>query len=176
MYTNADSLKNKIHELEVRVRDKDPMIIGITEVKPKNCKYDMNESEYTLDDSGNYNIFSKNLNNKSSRGLVMYVKNNLKAMEIEIPICFNENLFLEIAINSKEKLLIGLVYRSDSGSDSNNDNLNELITHACTMKYSRLLIMGDFNMPLIDWENWHTPGCSTHTKEFKFVQCFQDFS
>jgi hypothetical protein len=35
MYTNADQLKNKLAELEIRIEEHQPWIIGITEVKPK---------------------------------------------------------------------------------------------------------------------------------------------
>ena len=56
MYTNADQLSNKITELELRVQEHLPHIIGITEVKPKNSRYSMNEAEFSLEDSGNYKI------------------------------------------------------------------------------------------------------------------------
>ena len=34
--------------------------------------------------------------------------------------------------------------------------------------------MGDFNMPNIDWEHWHSEGDSTDTMEYKFIECLQD--
>ena len=38
-YTNADQLHNKLDELKVRIRDTLPKVIGVIEVKPKNCRY-----------------------------------------------------------------------------------------------------------------------------------------
>ena len=35
-YTNADQLRNKMSELTLRVRNEKPMVVGVTEVKPKN--------------------------------------------------------------------------------------------------------------------------------------------
>ena len=57
MYTNADQLSNKITELELRVQEHLPHIIGITEVKPKNSRYSMNEAEFSLEDTGNYKMY-----------------------------------------------------------------------------------------------------------------------
>ena len=56
-YTNADQLMNKLTELEIRTQDTKPNIIGITEVKPKNCRYATRVSEYSLTDQRNYQIF-----------------------------------------------------------------------------------------------------------------------
>jgi hypothetical protein len=40
--------------------------------------------------------------------------------------------------------------------------------------YSHILIMGDFNYPDIDWENWNTKGDNTNSHEYKFVETIQD--
>ena len=39
IYTNADQLNNKFNELQLLVKTHDPDIIAITEVKPKNCRF-----------------------------------------------------------------------------------------------------------------------------------------
>lgn len=39
MYTNADSLRNKFNEFQIRVRNNKPKIIGVTEVKAKKNIY-----------------------------------------------------------------------------------------------------------------------------------------
>jgi hypothetical protein len=58
-----------------------------------------------------------------------------------------------------DKLLVGLVYRSPSNRTSeNSDNMCSLISEATNKGYSHILIMGDFNYPDIDWENWNTKG------------------
>ena len=44
MYTNVDSLFNKKEELLARVNALNPDIIGITEVLPKYCKFDLQQS------------------------------------------------------------------------------------------------------------------------------------
>ena len=52
--------------------------------------------------------------------------------------------------------------------------LQKLLSEACNNKYAHILIMGDFNRPNIDWENWHTEGDSTDMMEYKFIKCLQD--
>ena len=44
MYTNADSLSNKIHELELLARERKYDVIAITEVLPKNSEYGVENS------------------------------------------------------------------------------------------------------------------------------------
>ncbi len=49
LYTNADSLTNKLDELKGLVKDTQPDLIGITEVKPKNNRYNIGPAELKLD-------------------------------------------------------------------------------------------------------------------------------
>ena len=67
MYTNADSLLNKLQELQLLIDslDKKPMVIAITEVKSKSKNWQANLSEYNLQ---NYNIISNDLE-INSRGI-----------------------------------------------------------------------------------------------------------
>jgi phage-related protein len=56
MYTNADQLKNKLTELKLCTSNGElsPKIIAITEVKPKNNRYAIQPSEFTLN---NYTLY-----------------------------------------------------------------------------------------------------------------------
>jgi hypothetical protein len=51
---------------------------------------------------------------------------------------------------------------------------NLLISEATNKGYSHILIIGDFNYPDIDWENWNTKGDNTNSHEYKFVETIQD--
>ena len=53
-YTNADQYMNKRSEMEAYVEIFKPDIIGITEVKPKNGRFSVQESEVSLE---NYEMF-----------------------------------------------------------------------------------------------------------------------
>jgi hypothetical protein len=56
LYANADSLPNNLDELKSRLQDSDRSIdiIGITEVFPKNCRYNPGKAELQID---GYDLF-----------------------------------------------------------------------------------------------------------------------
>ena len=49
MYTNADSLMDKFIEFKERVKMNNCLVIGITEVKPKNQRFIINLAELALE-------------------------------------------------------------------------------------------------------------------------------
>ena len=81
---------------------------------------------------------------------------------------FQESIFVEINLNNEDKLLVGCIYRSESGTIENNNNLRVLIREAVSKTYSHILLMGDFNYPDINWNNWTTKSENTESQEFKF--------
>lgn len=48
-YTNADQFRNKFAEFQTRISTCQPMLIGVTEVKPKNSTYKLNPAEFNSD-------------------------------------------------------------------------------------------------------------------------------
>ena len=68
LYTNIDSMLNKISEINVLVQLHTPSFIALVEVKPKNCRYEINECELELQ---NYEAYH-NLND-DGRGVCFYV-------------------------------------------------------------------------------------------------------
>ena len=73
-------------------------------------------------------------------------------------------------VEGNDRLLIGCIYRSESGTTENNNKLKELIRKISTLGYLHVLIMEDFNYKDIKWENWSTPGCNESSDEFLFVE------
>jgi exonuclease III len=71
IYTNADCLTNKISELRLQIKNHNPQIVGITEVKPKNFRYQLSNSEIALE---GYELFGSNLQNKTGRGVYIHAK------------------------------------------------------------------------------------------------------
>jgi hypothetical protein len=120
-------------------------------------------------------MFEKHIDREEGRGLILYLDNKLEAPEIHMETNFRENLFVKIKLNQTDKLLVGLVYRSPSNRTSEySDKLCSLISEATNKGYSHILIIGDFNYPDIDWENWNTKGDSTNNHEYKCVETIQD--
>ena len=49
LYTNADCLTNKMSELRLYAKNNNPKIIGITEVKPKNFRNNIQNCELAIE-------------------------------------------------------------------------------------------------------------------------------
>ena len=173
MYTNADSLKNKLNEFTVRVSDYNPDIICVNEVKPKHMKDKLTESEFSLNDIG-YNMFPLNIDNNIGRGMLVYTKSTLKAERIDISTEFEEVVWIKVQLNGKDSLLMGCFYRSGSGSEANNNMMREEINKALSKKCTYTCCIGDFNYPDISWSTL-SPGTDNEaSEEFKFLECTQN--
>ena len=168
-YTNADTLRNKIDELKLRLKfaEKKPEIIMINEVKPKNARYSLDEAEISLE---NYNIITKNIDSNDGRGVAVYVRRGLSFAEVEMKTEFMENLWISVKLKDNDTLLAGCIYRSPNSSAENNGKLRELISEASSSQHSHLMIAGDFNYPEINWHDWSTPGDNPSSEEFLFVE------
>ena len=51
--------------------------------------------------------------------------------------------------------------------------LNQLISSAVSVKSNYTVIMGDFNYPGINWNDWSIEHNETHA-EFQFIECLRD--
>ena len=105
-YTNADSLLNKLDELEVVIELNNPDIIVITEVFPKNvnaCEIDRNE--YKI---GGYQCFTGNIE-EHSRGVAIYIKDHIPADYCKVLAneSFKEYVFCELRLEKKGKVATG---------------------------------------------------------------------
>ena len=169
MYTNADSLSNKMNELRSLVYLEKPHIIAITEVKPKNYK-DITLTDFNLE---GYEIHSVNVTKRQGRGIIIYAHNSLKVNDIELCVNYEESCWIELCLNKSDKMLLGCIYRSDSGTQENNLNLMKILQHAISLEYSHYLLVGDFNYNHISWENWTTTK-STSSNEYLFLECIRD--
>ena len=108
IYTNADSLINKRTELEARVAKLHPMIIAVTEVKPKNARLNIEEVELSLK---GYELFTKLDGN--SRGICLYIHSSMKpyTSNINEGIDFDESVWAELELNGNAKLIIGCIQK-----------------------------------------------------------------
>lgn len=70
IYTNADSLLNKLDEFKSRFLQEKPDIVAITEVIPKNMRYVISKAE--LDLKG-YERFPSSFPCKAKCGVVIYI-------------------------------------------------------------------------------------------------------
>jgi hypothetical protein len=151
IYTNADSLINKKAELETLVQNIRPAIILITEALPKNTT--INISELQIDE------YQLSLNNKPSRGVIIYTHVSLNAQSCDIlnDDDFTESVWSTWTTQQKERIIIGCIYRSPSSDGSNNKNLLNLLQKVDAANTDHILIVGDFNYPSINWNTGFSP-------------------
>ena len=147
MYTNIDSFMNKRVELKTVIEDQKPDIIAITEMKPKNARYELQESEIQLE---NYSCIS-NISG-SGRGVALYVAKALNYTEVEkLNSLYNDSVWCALTTGNKETVLIGCIYRSPNSEVDDNVKLNNLLIEVAKMSHDHQIITGDFNYPEIKW-------------------------
>ena len=170
IYTNADQLTNKLQELETRIKLDNPHIILITEVNSKNTK---NSPDLVTFQLPGYQLFHQNVSS-DGRGIIIYIQQSIKdVLEITPKTNFSENKIVSIKISNTTDLLVACIYRSESGSNENNENLLKLLKEIEGMKISHKLVVGDFNYKHINWETWETPK-NESSSEQRFINCIQD--
>ena len=170
LFTNPDMLDNKMSEFETYIAHRKPMVIGIVEVKPKHCRYQPSSASYNLP---GFRLFRRNIESSTGRGVILYIHNSLVASEVQIFEDYEESVWGEIALHGSDRLLIGVVYRSNSGSEENNDKLLSMFRSISSLSYSHVLLMGDFNLPGIDWSTFTTSHSTNHL-EHKFIESVRD--
>ena len=111
---------------------------------------DINDGFYALD---GYNMYRDDRGRRGG-GTILYISN-----KIEQRVCrpmntsdFESSTWCWIVEKGGKKILVGSVYRSTSSSPENNRLLLNKIEQANEIaEENRLLILGDFNVPKINW-------------------------
>ncbi|WAR02240.1 YWV1-like protein [Mya arenaria] len=112
----------------------------------------IHSSQYQL---RGFQCFTSNTK-ENSRGVFIYIRNDIPADYCQVlKNCdFLESVWCEIRLQNMDKILIGGVYKSPNCSVDNYKKLNDLISTAANLNYKKLMILGDFNFPEIDWSDW----------------------
>ena len=151
IYTNADQLRNKMDELRLLMKNHNPHIVCITEVKPKRAGFTLSPAEISVD---GYNLYVNDLSAPAStRGCAIYISNKIKATQVTINGQNEDSVWVEINLLNTDKLLVGCIYRSPNADAHENDIVNKLLVETSNMNFSHKLIMGDFNFKNIDWSS-----------------------
>ena len=169
LYSNVDCLSHdKRLELKELINDKNPDIVALTEIYPKNSMFKNDDAKFNID---LYDKFITEMD--SGRGIVIYVKSSLGASEINHDSEFNEQVWCEINLKNNDKLLIGCIYRSPNSTILNSNSLNKLIIDASTKRFSHILILGDYNYKEINWVNGSTSVSENHIAT-RFLETVRD--
>ncbi len=142
VYTNVDCLtKSKKTELEVIIAKNKPDVIAVTEIYPKHSNLINSKEFYNFQ---GYDAFLSDLS--SGRGVVIYVKDELSAVGINIEEQYKESLWCELKLKGNDQLVVGCVYRSPNSPRADIGNLIKTLNQVVMKGFSHVLIMGDFNL------------------------------
>ena len=103
-----------------------------------------------------FSVYRKDRTDSAGGGLILYVKDSIQSTEVTSfrHIDFEESVWCRLSTDS-ESLLVGLIYRSPTSLRANDDGLLEMLEEASNDKLSsKILLMGDFNYPAIDFVNY----------------------
>lgn len=146
-----------MEEFREMVNQEKPHIIGITESWAKEW---MKDGLFALDD---YILYRKDRENKRGGGTLLYISKKLGQSEcipLNNPIngmTFDSSIWCWVSPVKGKKFLVGNVYRSPKSTEENNRQLLKLLELSNDIAgENRLLLMGDFNIPKVDWVNMDT--------------------
>jgi len=108
------------------------------------------------------------LDNKGG-GVLVYVSTDLSAIEWAPCTQFPEQIWCQINVGAKEKLLVGVCYNSSNISlfPNNDELLRQMITEVSNR---HILLMGDFNYQGINWRSFQ----ATDEAAQKFLNFIED--
>jgi len=84
---------------------------------------------------------------------------NISPKLVNVNVNFSEFLLLEVTVvcTYNKSIFIGIIYRSPNSVTENDLKLFELINTTCLDNRNKLLLVGDFNWPNIEWPTWSSP-------------------
>ena len=173
MFSNVDIFsQDKIRELKERLNLSSikPGIIALQEVKAKNMRYERTLTEYNMD---GYEIIEKNvINSSEGRGMLMYIRKDLPFTEVCMNQSYCEYQCVEL-MSGRESIMIASIYRSPRHDMDEFEKLYGLILEMGAKTSKHKIVVGDFNLPAIDWDLYTTQG-GVNSMEFKFIETVRD--
>jgi len=118
-------------------------------------------------------MFSNMEANNVKRGVMLYVKKNLKPSILSTTGECEEAVWAEVKLNKSDRLILGVIYRSPNSTPGNDNDLRKVLLEISEFKASHILMMGDFNHPEINWENDTTLENQAHPSS-KFRETLRD--
>ena len=146
---NFQSIRNKTADLELLINKEKPDIIAGSETW-------LNPDIYNTELFNNdYEIFRKDRLD-SHGGVLLAIKSNLIAEEIKTePNSKIESVYCKISLPNSTPLIIGSLYRPPNSTTEYMTNLcNQLSDIKTKYKNAIIWIMGDFNLPDINWNSY----------------------
>ena len=160
---------NKRNEMKALIETNQPDIVGITEVKPKHARFNVQECEIAIE---GYELFH-NLE-EEGRGIALLVRKEMEPTPNDrLSSTFSEHVFVDCTQGDGTLLTVGVIYRRPGSTSENDEKLFELIRNTAGMRKDNLLIFGDFNLPSINWDTESCRNNESHEAS-QFLQAYTD--
>ena len=161
MYFNARSLTNKMSLLQNYASEIKPKLIAITETW---AKPEIPDGIYAL--SG-YNLFRDDRHDRRGGGVMIYVDHTISISQISFGSHSDfEFVCCKLHLTKNDFVGIMCIYRPPNITDTGDLDLINVVDKFMMLNFSYNLIIGDFNMPTVDWKLFNAP-----TKFMPFVRC-----
>ena len=152
------------------IREKDVQIGAVTETWGQ----EWNEVKLEIE---NFNMYKKDrIDGRKGGGTLIYVSRELKSYpcrELDnVP--GDDSIWCWVKTNKKARILVGCIYRSCSSTPANDELLmNKIIKAQDIAGTNRVLLMGDFNVPEINWPENDANG-TENSLPYRFFECIKD--
>ena len=144
---------NKKSDISELISMKKPQILALTEFGAASSIGDgeLGISGYTL-----YRGDHSSGGGGPGKGAALYIDNALNHSACpKLDDEFDCSAWSIVKLENNRQLLAGVVYRSPNSSDDNNQNLLLLMRKAVGLNCDYLMVCGDYNIPMIDWNQNH---------------------
>nr|VZI50477.1 unnamed protein product [Spirometra erinaceieuropaei] len=150
-YTNVQSILPKLDELKIDIYDLSPDVASLTETW---LSENVDDRELMLP---GFQLFQRDRRERQGGGVVTYVKDGLLVSEkTEQFACSAETIWLTIGVPRSHSLEVLTVYRPPRNDPEADARLLEELGRFALRP--DVLIMGDFNAPLINWSSLYARG------------------
>ena len=168
MTLNAQSLRYKMEECRKNAKDYKASIVSVTETWGQE---DLGDEIFNIE---GFNMYRDDRIGRRGSGTLLYIRKSLGQRRCWPMTRFtnreeyDSSVWCWVTPCKGTKILVGSIYRSTSSTRENDNQLLEMIEKANEIAgENRLLIMGDFNVPKVDWENTEVlPGAKPIEREF----------
>ena len=162
-----------MEEAKQVIKLENPDIVAIVEVKPKNYRYLPTVTELSIED---YYLYEQNLEENTGRGIVCYCRKGINVHPISRStdtIEPKESLWICIKSKTTSDTVLGICYRSPNNTNTSDEALFSQIAAFAKNTNQKLAIIGDFNLPKIDWNRRYTTE-STASLTSKFLDVINE--
>ena len=156
LYLNAQSIVGKVDELASSASEIDPDLILVVESW---CNSNISDAFLSIpgyEMQQDLRLDREDTEGGRGGGLLVYTKNGIKILSCDKVVNFHQ--YCKFLLND---ITVYLIYRPPSGGAVSIDDLTALISAA----EKRCILIGDFNLPEINWEDGHARGRAAHLLE-----------